>query len=196
MSESKEERVSRLLNEGLEHYGMGEVAKAILVWEEVLVLEPKSADAVDYIRTADRRKHPRPPKNAAGSGDAAIRSIAEEAQTLIQAEGFEEALDLLRSAAEAQPTSLEIQANLELVRSRLYRRYRERVGDLEQVAVLNADPNAITKFNLPSDAGFMLSMIDGATSVEDLISLSGVDAFEALRLLQGLLDTGIVVLKA
>jgi hypothetical protein len=52
------------------------------------------------------------------------------------------------------------------------------------------------KFNLPAQAGFMLSLIDGDTSVGDIVSLSGMDSFEALRVLNGLVDAGIVSLGA
>ena len=42
----------------------------------------------------------------------------------------------------------------------------------------------------------MISLIDGTTRVADLISLSGMDAFEALRILGNLLDADIVELRA
>jgi tetratricopeptide (TPR) repeat protein len=190
MSESKEQRIARLLNEGLEHYGTGEVAEAILAWEEVLVLDPQNPDARDYVQTADRRKYPRPAKQ--GSVSSAVKALSEEARQLTAGSRFEDALELLRSAAEADPSSLELQAALELVRSRLLREYRERVGDLDALPVLKASADAITKFNLPSDAGFLLSLVDGSTSVAELVSLSGMDAFEALRTFWGLLETGIV----
>ena len=48
------------------------------------------------------------------------------------------------------------------------------------------------KFNLPATAGFVLSQVDGATSVTDLVSLSGLDEFDTLRILSHLLDAGIV----
>lgn len=190
MSETKQARIARLLAEGLDHYGVGDVANAILSWEEVLVLDPGNGDAQDYIRTADRRRHPRP------SGEKGmppvVRSLLDESRRQIREERFEEALDLLRSAAEAEPEALEIQARLDLVRARLLRRYRERVGDLSSAPVVRGEAGSITRYNLPSDAGFLLSMVDGSTSAADLVSLSGMDAFEALRILQGLLDAGIV----
>jgi tetratricopeptide (TPR) repeat protein len=194
VSAAKDERVAGLLEKGLEHYGLGEVGKAILAWEEVLVLDPGNSDALDYIKTADRRRLPRGEKQE--EAPSAVRSLAAEAGGLVAAARFEEALELLRSAAEADPMSLEVQAHLDLVRARLLRGYRERVGDLAAVPVLKAGADAITKFNLPKDAGFLLSMIDGATCAEDLISLSGMDSFEALRVLHGLLESGIVELRA
>ncbi len=192
MAESKQDRIGRLLAEGLDHYGVGDVAQAILAWEEVLVLDPGNGDAQDYIKTADRRKRPRPPKN--GTGSPAIRSIAEESCRLIAEGGFDEALDLLHTAAEAQPESLELQAQLDVVRARLLQRYRSEMADPEAIVRMVGSGSDITRFNLPSDAGFLLSRIDGETSVADLISLSGMDDFEALRLLHGLRVSGLVEL--
>ncbi len=192
MGESKEQRVSRLLEKGLELYGDGDVAKAILTWEEVLVLDPKNQDAVDYIKTADRRTKPRPPKPASSS--PALRSIAGEARELLSAGQMDASLELLESAAEGQPGGIELQALLDLVRARLLDQYRADFGDQSGVPTLAHAGADLTKFNLPSDAGFLLSMVDGSTSIADLISLSGMDDFEALRLLSGLREAGIVEL--
>jgi hypothetical protein len=57
-------------------------------------------------------------------------------------------------------------------------------------------PDQITRFNLPADAGFMLSLIDAKTSFDELLSLSGMEPFEALRIFAGLLDAGIVGVAA
>ena len=52
------------------------------------------------------------------------------------------------------------------------------------------------KYNLPAAAGFLLSAIDGRISVDELIAVSGMDPFEALRALANLLDAGIVEARA
>jgi hypothetical protein len=54
----------------------------------------------------------------------------------------------------------------------------------------------ILRFNLPADAGFLLSMVDGATPAADLVALSGMDPFDALRALQRLLEAGILEVAA
>jgi hypothetical protein len=48
------------------------------------------------------------------------------------------------------------------------------------------------KYNLPATAGFLLSLIDGRTCVDELLALSGMDPFDVLRGLSNLLDAGIV----
>ena len=194
MGESNEERIARLLREGLDQYGVDEISKAILTWREVLVVDPANKEARDYIRTADRRKHPRPLKTE--RTDGAVLALLNEARQLVAQEQFEQALELINSAGEADLSSLELEAIAELVRSRLHLQYREIVGDLAAVPVLRETPDDLTRFNLPSEAGFMLSLVDGGTSIGQLMSLSGMDAFEALRLIRALLAAGIVGTEA
>ena len=55
MSEDKQDQVATLLQQGLEHYGTGDVGKAFLAWGKVLDLDPGNEEALDYMRDADRR---------------------------------------------------------------------------------------------------------------------------------------------
>lgn len=190
MEETTETKVARLLREGLDEYGFGDVSAAIVAWKRVLELDPENADAADYIKSADRRKHPRPEKTdrAAQAETAAIA----DAHRLIDQGLHEEALDLLMSTADRNEFALEVEATVELVRSCLVKEYRAAVGDIAAVPVLAADPKQMAKFNLPPDAGFLISMMDGATDLESLISISGMDVFDALRTMKSLLESGIV----
>ena len=52
---SKEAKISSLLQQGLECYGTGDLARAFLLWNEVLALDRENEEALDYIRDADRR---------------------------------------------------------------------------------------------------------------------------------------------
>jgi hypothetical protein len=190
MSESREEQIKRLLAEGLDLYGVDEVSAAFVAWKKVLELDPENAQALDYISAADRRRFPREPENATGQA-----SPLEEARRMIGEGQRAEALALLQNVSGPAAAGLELHALTELLRGVLHREHRERVGDLSQVPVLLSDASALTKFNLPTNAGFLISMFDGATSLEDVISVSGMDAFEALQTLTGLLEAGIVELR-
>jgi hypothetical protein len=194
MAESNEQRIARLLEKGLEFYGDGDIARAILTWEEVLILDPGNGDAKDYIKTADRRSRPRPSKDPGSS--PAVRAIAGEARQLMQGGQLDAALELLTSATDGMPSGLENQALLDLVRARLLASYRSVFADAAAVPACASATSDLKNFNLPSEAGFLLSMVDGSTSVADLISLSGMDDFDALRLLHGLRQAGILEMNA
>jgi len=194
MDESKEDEVARLLAEGLDHFGNDEIGLALQVWRGVFAIDPGNAEALDYIHTADRRDQRRLPLSDQLSDTA--RRIIHEVRGMIERSDWEAALDLLRSNNEAEPAALEYEATIEIMRSRLLRKYAARVGKLDSVPVLRGAEGDLTRYNLPPDAGFVLSLIDGTTRLADLISLSGMDAFEALRIVGHLLDAEILEMRA
>lgn len=185
---STNEQVSQLLQKGLEFYGAGDVARAFLTWSEALELDPGNAEALDYMRDADRRSRPR-------SSEGPARSLLDDARRLLHAEDPEAALELLSSAPGHR--SLELEAMIELLRAHLYGRYRAELGDLSVVPRLKAGSAAeLQGRNLPPTAGFLLSMVDGMTPLCDLISVSGMDRFEALRSVCRMQGAGILELSA
>jgi hypothetical protein len=186
MNEATQARVARLLQQGLECYGTGEIAEAFLHWSEALELDPGNEEALDYMRDADRRAKPRD-RAPSGPGEG----LVDDARRLLRAHDEEAALELLKSAPSG--SGLECEAMVELLRARLYRRYLDAVGDLSRVPRLVADAAVdLRSRNLPPSAGFLLSMVDGATPVADLVSVSGMDRFEALRALHRMQEAGLV----
>jgi hypothetical protein len=194
VAESKEDQIARLLAEGLEHYGCDEIVPAIKAWRAVMSLDPSNTEALDFLQTADRRDQRRLPVGDQMSDSD--RQMVHQVNGMIQNAEWEAALDLLRSRSDSEPTALEYEATVEIVRSRLLCRYTKRVGNLDGIPSLKDGTGDLTSHNLPSDAGFMLSLIDGTTGMADLISLSGMDAFEALRIVGSLLDDDILEMRA
>lgn len=185
MTQVNEEKVSSLLQQGLELYGTGDVAQAFLFWNEALRLDPGNEEALDYMRDADRRTKPR--------GDiieAPMASIVEDARRLVHAANPEAALELLTSAPAAG--CLEGEAMIELLRANLFQGYQVVLGDLERVPRLAGSGDDLQGQNLPPSAGFLLSMVDGLTPFSDLISVSGMDRFEAMRSICRMQEAGIL----
>ena len=185
MAQTNEDNVAKLLQQGLELYGTGEIPRAFMLWNEALELDPGNEEALDYIRDADRRSLPR-----ANHGDAPSASIVWDARRLAQGENEEAALELLVSAPNS--ATLECESMIELLRAKIFRKYQNALGDLEQIPRVKADAAELQGRNLPPSAGFMLSMVDGLTSLSDLITVSGMDRFEALRSLHRMSEAGIL----
>ena len=131
-------------------------------------------------------------EQASARPDPAVAALMRDAQQLLRGSDWEGALDLYQRAASLDPGRVELEGYVDLLRSRLVKTYRERIGDPARVPKLLVPAAQITRFNLPADAGFVLSMIDGRTSYAELLSVSGMGPFEALRIFAGLLDAGIV----
>ena len=185
MTQAKETKVAQLLQEGLELYGAGEVGRAFVLWSEVLDLDPGNEEALDYMRDADRRARPRP-----GEGAGAMPSIVEDARRLVHAHDEEAALELLQSAPAGG--SVESEAMIELLRAKLFQKYQAAIGTLDCVPRTSGDASSIQGRNLPPSAGFLLSMVDGMTPLADLMTVSGMDRFEALRSIHRMHEAGIV----
>jgi hypothetical protein len=125
-------------------------------------------------------------------GRARVNALLKDAQEALRHEDLESALDLFQVAARLEPDRFEIEGYVDLVRNHLLKRYRERIGDLQGVPRLLIGGGEVRRFNLAPDAGFVLSLVDGSTSFEQLVSLSGMAAFEAFRNLSALLDARIL----
>jgi len=192
MAEAKEEQITRLLAEGLDHFGSGSEFEAIEAWRAVLHLDPHNDEARDYLRTVARTGG----EGESELSESAVEAIGDEARQLSRRGDFEGAYDLLRSGVVEPGADLTLETFVDIVRVRLVRAYRRELGDLDSVPVLSQDGAELTQYNLPPNAGFMLSLLDGSTSLNDLITISGMDAFDALRTLRGLVNVGIVELRA
>lgn len=189
MTESKEAIISRLMEEGLHHYGEGRMDQAAGCWREVLRLDPGHPQAEDYLRTAGFDDGEVELSLASGEADA---SLLADALELFRKGEVQESLELFETLASENPRRMEIQGYFELVRSHLYKYYHEQVTDPSRVLQVKIAPEEMMRFNLPANAGFVLSMVDGRTSVNEILALSGMDPFDAVRVVGKLLEAGIV----
>lgn len=185
MGEGTEAKIARLLQEGLDHYGEGQAEEAQRCWGEVLFLDPDNRDALDYLESLEG-------EGGGEEGGGPGGSIADDALRLMREGHLEAALELFETLTRREGDPLEVHGYLEMVRSKLLERYREKVGGMEAVPRVELAGPELMQINLPSTTGFLLSLVDGHTTVHDLISLSGMDAFDTLRTLTGLLDAGVV----
>ncbi|MDP6979227.1 MAG: hypothetical protein QF570_11590 [Myxococcota bacterium] len=195
MSEGRFEEIAALLQEGLDAYGEDEVGRAIAAWRKVLAIDPDHTEALDFIQTADRRSVPREESVPERKSERARDDAWAEARRQLAKGELEEALELLSRSIDGACFSLEREATIELVRSALYRDYLVTIGDLTGVPVVMADASELTKHNLPANAGFLLSLLDGVTDLENLVTVSGMDSFEALRTTRKLIDVGLVEMQ-
>ena len=186
MDQSTQEKIAKMLAQGLEFYGAGDFPSAFLTWNEVLEIDPGNEEALDYLRDADRREKPRDHASAVGD-----RSLVETARGILRSEGAEAALELLGSVDLSG--RLECEAMVELLRANLFEHYRAELGNPMKVPrIVRGSDTDLQNRNLPSSAGFLLSMVDGQTALGDLISVSGMDRFDAMRSISRMFDAHIL----
>jgi len=187
MAANKQE-VDRLLREGLDHYGADDVAAAVAVWNRVLELDPTNVDARDYIEAAGSDAAGDDSEPDAGHREA---SVLEEALALAAGGNLADAYALLEGGLAPRDLDLPALAVVELVRGRLLPAYRERFasGGAPRLAIAAGE---LSKFHLPAHASFLVSLCDGHTDVGELAEAAGMDEFDTLHNLKGLVDAGLV----
>jgi serine/threonine protein kinase len=94
------------------------------------------------------------------------------------------------------PTETKAKIDLAPARSdeELERRYLSRIGPRKQVPRIAMEPSQITSISLDHRAGFLLSCIDGASTIDDVLDVSGMPRIETLRIVCELLDHGVLTL--
>ena len=142
--------------------------------------EDATPRSLDLVQTED-----------AESTDGAEELIAEALQAF-EAGELESAWDLLQEVGRQQPSRLDVQGYLGLVRAQRAKRFVAKIGDLARQLRPKCGMEELTSLNLKPDEGFLLSQIDGTLSVEELISLSTVGRVETLGILAKFVSEGIV----
>ncbi|NNL87217.1 MAG: hypothetical protein HKP27_16255 [Myxococcales bacterium] len=183
------DRIESLLTEGLDHYGSGRVDRAVMCWREVLRLDPTCEEAHDYL--ADAGAEDSPAGENRNQGRPYKDSLLDEAKQAIAAGELEPAFELLELLAEQEPTDLPIQGHYELVRLELSRAYREQLGAGERVYEI-VDRDRLFQFNLPTEAGYLASLIDGVATLDSILDMSAIDRFETVRTLVRLQGAGVI----
>ena len=73
--------------------------------------------------------------------------------------------------------------------------YCAKLGPLTQRPEVAVSGDQMRWLSLDHRAGFLLSLVDGSSSVEELLDISGMPRFEALRTLCDLLEQNVIALS-
>jgi hypothetical protein len=73
--------------------------------------------------------------------------------------------------------------------------YTARLGSVSLVPKIVLPPERIKWLTLDHRTGFLLSCIDGRSSVEEILDVSGMPALDSLRILCDLLQQQIIAMR-
>ena len=108
---------------------------------------------------------------------------------------FSGALALAEGILKLHPNDLEAESLANKCREVLHDIYASRISDMARVPQVAMSADQIRWLSLDHRAGFMLSMIDGFSSVDDLLDVSGMQRLDALRIICALLDQKVISLR-
>jgi hypothetical protein len=105
------------------------------------------------------------------------------------------ALEMSELILAEEPDNLEAAEFGENCRSVLENMYAAKLGPLDRVPIVVVPRAQMRWFSMDHRAGFVLSLIDGASTIEMILDVSGMPKLDALRILQELVQQKIVALR-
>lgn len=109
-----------------------------------------------------------------------------------QAGDFSGSLALVEDVLAGNPEHEEARGYLAENTTRLLAMYRSKLGNVRRSPRVKLRPQEIIWQSLDHRAGFILSQVDGLTSYEDIIEISGMTELEATRVLARLVEHGVI----
>lgn len=107
---------------------------------------------------------------------------------------FTGALSVAEGLLEQDADDRDAQRYAQSCRDVLTQMYSARLGSLTQRVRVAVPGDQIRWLSLDHRAGFVLSLIDGSSTVEELLDISGMNRLDALRILYTLFDQRVIAL--
>jgi hypothetical protein len=143
---------------------------------------PASGDALELVGVrAQSVKPPGPPR-------ITMRAVRDR----FDVGDFSGALILAEGILEHDPESVDALLYAEHCRDVLKNMYISRLGGVGRVPQVAISDEQLRWLNLDHRAGFLLSLVDGHSSFEEVLDVSGMPPVEALRLLMELLQQNVI----
>jgi hypothetical protein len=152
-------------------------------------------DAVLELDLGDvARSGPPPAVRVSAQGRAERDAQVTEMKDRYAMGDFSGALVVAEGMLEVDADDLDAQRYAQTCRDVLTQMYTARLGALSQHVRVAVPGDQIRWLSLDHRAGFVLSLIDGSSTVEELLDISGMNRLDALRILYTLVDQRVIAL--
>lgn len=151
--------------------------------------EPESSEALDLVvgRT--------PASSIAPSEASRAPDPLGELRERYALGDFSGALTIAEGILEDSPDNADVQRYAESCRDVLMQMYAARLGSLDQIPTVSVPQEQLRWLTLDHRAGFLLSHVDGVSSLEEILDISGMPHLEAMRIIYDLLQQRVIVLQ-
>ncbi|MCA9602014.1 MAG: hypothetical protein KC417_08320 [Myxococcales bacterium] len=133
----------------------------------------------------------KPPSRPPGRVD-----LASDMRDRLALDDFTGALRAAELVLGSDPNNAEARGVVAACRERLSQMYLSRVGSTESVPQVIVPDAEIRWLGLDHRAGFLLSRVDGMSTVDEIIDMSGMERLEALKILAELVEANAIRLMA
>ncbi|MBK7400415.1 MAG: hypothetical protein IPJ34_30210 [Myxococcales bacterium] len=108
---------------------------------------------------------------------------------------FSGALTIAEGILEDDTDNADVQRYAESCRDVLMQMYAARLGSMDQIPTVSVPQEQLRWLTLDHRAGFLLSHVDGVSSLEEILDISGMPHLEAMRIIYDLLQQRVIVLQ-
>ena len=143
----------------------------------------------------EAQRSPPPPRPSASQRVLTPPSTRREMIDRYELGDFTGALSLAETLLEIDRTDSEARRIADTSRTKLRAIYVGRLGALDQVPVMMIPHAELRWLALDHRAGFVLSLVDGTSSIEEIIDVSTMPQLEVLRTLYNLLSQNVISLR-
>ena len=123
-------------------------------------------------------------------------ATADDMQDRYAVGDFTGALVIAESLLDQDPENEDAKRYAQSCREVLTQMYAARIGPMDQIASVAVPPDQITWLSLDHRAGFLLSLIDGTLSIEEILDVSGMSRLDALRIMYTLVQQNVITLRS
>jgi hypothetical protein len=131
-----------------------------------------------------------PPAAAAPADDG--EGLMVRAREAFELGDFSGSLALVEQVLKRHPDHEGARAYLQRNEATLTKMYESKLGDLSRAPRQILRPDEVIWMNMHHRAGFVLSLVDGTLSYEDLVDVSGLRRLDAVRILADLVGSRII----
>jgi hypothetical protein len=169
----------------------GRISLLSLANDNAPTVPPPRQDPTELARTpgkGEARTTSPPP------ADASVAPIVEMRERFSLGD-YTGALQVAEALLEDSPDDDEARHCAEDCRAVLVKMYTARIGSLERVPIVMVAKNQLRWLTIDHRAGFVLSHVDGCSTLEQILDVSGMPPLDALRILYELVQQRIISFK-
>lgn len=147
---------------------------------------------------AVREAEPPTPRDVTFSERPAVTAavLMEHADALLAEQEYKKTLRYLRAARSLEPDNQEIGRQIKDAEGSIQQSIQDDGLDIDSVPVLERGVEELTTLKLSPEEGFLLTRIDGATTIQSLLKISPIDRLDAQLVFFKLLKEGHIRLEA
>jgi hypothetical protein len=128
----------------------------------------------------------------AASAEGSVEALMRGVHDMLELDDFSGAVELLDKVLDIEPGHAQAIGLRDEATAELVKIYNSKIGPLGGVPTVRMAGDEVIWLNLDHRAGFILSLIDGQTCYEDVLTLCGLPQLEGMRILAQLLGERVI----